>query len=275
MGIGAVGAGVTRDVKVAVTGPASLAQGFALWRHRPGLMLLGALPALIVLVLLVSGFVALLSFSDTLADWMTPFLDGAGEGVRDTLRLALRLGLVVGYGLASWLTFVALTLMVGDPFYARIHAQTELILGPPVPVSEVGFWRAVKDSLRLLAFGLVLALTVVLLGLLPVVGTVVGAVAGFVVSGRLLAGELLARPLEARGLDAAARKPLLAANRWRVLGFGLCVQACFVVPFGAVVAMPAAVVGATRLARGLLGEPCPTWDEAAARVSPGPVDPTR
>jgi CysZ protein len=81
---------------------------------------------------------------------------------------------------------------------------------------------------------------------------------GLVVSGRLLASELVARPLEARGLDRAARRELLRRNRAGMLGFGVATQAFFLIPLGAILVMPAAVVGATSLSRDLLGQPAPT-----------------
>ena len=65
---------------------------------------------------------------------------------------------------------------------------------------------------------------------------------------------VLGRPLEARGLDRHARRTLLRAPRAPVLGLGMATQACFLVPLGAVVAMPAAVAGATMLAREVLAE---------------------
>lgn len=92
-------------------------------------------------------------------------------------------------------------------------------------------------------------------GLLPLVGTAVGALLGLAVSGWLLAGDLLARPLEARGLDASQRTALTRGRRSSVLGFGVTVQAFFLAPLGAVIVMPAAVVGATMLARDLVEGP--------------------
>ena len=50
-------------------------------------------------------------------------------------------------------------------------------------------------------------------------------------------------------VDRAARKALLKDHEPTMLGFGVAVQLCFVVPFGAVLMMPAAVVGSTMLAR--------------------------
>ena len=96
---------------------------------------------------------------------------------------------------------------------------------------------------------------VLLVGFLPVVGPLVGAVLGLLVSGRLLASELLTRPLEARGIDRDARRALLRRTAAAVLGFGVATQLCFLIPLGAIVVMPAAVVGATGLARDLLVDP--------------------
>ncbi len=97
----------------------------------------------------------------------------------------------------------------------------------------------------------------VLTGLVALVsvGLVVGLVLGVAVSGRLLAAELVSRALEARGMDRAARAEVLARDRGAVLGFGVATQLCFLVPLGAVAVMPAAVAGATMLARDLLDRP--------------------
>jgi CysZ protein len=100
--------------------------------------------------------------------------------------------------------------------------------------------------------GALSGLVVAGLGLVPAIGGVVAAVSGFVVAGWLQATGLTAAPLERHGLDREARAALLRSQRWRVLGFGLLVQALFLVPLGAVLVMPAAASGAARLAHGLL-----------------------
>ncbi|MDO3395557.1 EI24 domain-containing protein [Nocardioides sp. SOB44] len=238
----------------AVAGAAYVGRGLGTWRRRPGLMLLGAVPALLVALVVLGALVALLANLGDLVAWATPFADAWAEAVRGLLRVGLAVLVVIGFLLLASVTFTALTLLVGDPFYARIWRETEAALGGPVPSSGLSAWRSAADSLVLLAIGLATAVGVLLVGLLPVVGAVVGGVVGLAVSGWLLAGELLARPLEARGLDRVARRAVLRGQRARVLGFGVATQACFLVPLGAVAVMPAAVVGSTMLARDLLGE---------------------
>lgn len=223
-----------------------------MWRERPALMVLGVLPALLVLAVLVAGFVGLLFSVGDLVSWATPFLGDSGFG--DVGRWLATVAVLAAYLFAGWTLFVALTLTLGDPFYAKIWRETERMLGGEVPDQEVGAWRSSVDGAALVTRSVMLALVVAALGLVPVIGTVVAAVLGFSVAAHLVAQELLARPLEARGLDAAARRALLRPHRSTVWGFGLATQACFWVPFFAVVAMPAAVVGATVLARELLDE---------------------
>lgn len=227
--------------------------GLGEWRRRPGLMLLGIVPALLVLLLLGAGFVALLFFVGDLVAWATPFADDWGDAARGILRFLLGVVVVLGAGFLAVLTFTGLTLAIGDPIYEKVWREYETSLGPPVPADDgVGWLRSAYDSLVLVVLGMLATLCVFVVGLVPVIGTIAGPVVGFLVAGRLLAGELLSRPLAARGLDRAAQKALLKPHRGAVLGFGAGIQLCFLVPGGAVLMMPAAVAGATRLARDIL-----------------------
>lgn len=236
-------------------GPSYLVRGLGTWRRRPALMLLGMVPALLVLLAVLAALVALLLHVGDLVAWATPFADDWTGGLRDLLRLGLAVLVVLGFVVVSSLTFTAITLTVGDPFYEKIWAETERMLGGDVPDQGPGFLTSVKDGAALAGTGLLLGLGVFVLGLLPVVGAVVGLVLGVTVSGRLLARELLSRPLEARGMDRVARAEVLRRDRATVLGFGVATQLCFLVPLGAVAVMPAAVAGATMLARDLLERP--------------------
>lgn len=236
------------------SGASYVLRGFTMWRRRPGLMLLGMVPALVVSAVLLAAYVVLLLQLPDLVRWLTPFVDGSADLVRVLVRLSVALVIVVGALALAASTFMGLTLAVGDPFYARIWRETELMLGGSVPDGELGTWRAARDAVVLMVVSVAASVVVVIVGLLPLVGTVVGALLGLAVSGWLLASDLLARPLEARGLDAAQRTALTRGSRSSVLGFGVTVQAFFLAPLGAVIVMPAAVVGATMLARDLVEE---------------------
>ena len=230
-------------------GAGYLLRGLRLWRERPALMLLGIVPALIVAVFVAAALVALVLYADDVVGWATPFADDWGDAVRGLFRGALYLVVLGGAVMMAIVTFTGLTLAVGDPFYEKIWKEVEVSLGGDVPDRGIGWIRGAIDGLVLVALGIGTAVVVFVIGLLPVIGTVVGAVLGLVVAGRLLAGELVSRPLEARGMDRAARAALMRRHRGAMLGFGVCVQACFLVPFGGILVMPAAVAGATYLAR--------------------------
>ncbi|MBM0124907.1 EI24 domain-containing protein [Pimelobacter simplex] len=233
-----------------------LLRGLRLWRERPALMLLGIVPALIVAAFVAAALVVLVLYADDVVGWATPFADDWDDAVRGLFRGALYVLVLVGAVMLAIVTFTGLTLAVGDPFYEKIWKEVELSLGGDVPDRGVGWIRGAIDGLVLVALGIGTAIVVFVVGLLPVIGTVVGAVLGLVVAGRLLAGELVSRPLEARGMDRAARAALMRRHRGAMLGFGVCVQACFFVPFGGILVMPAAVAGATYLAREALeGQP--------------------
>lgn len=230
-------------------GAGFLLRGLRLWRKRPGLMAFGMVPAVLAAAVILTLLVLLVVFADDLIAWATPFADDWGSTLRSVFRLALYLVVLVGAGLLSVVMFTGLTLAIGDPFYERIWKQVEISLGGDVPDRGVGWVRGARDGLVLIGMGLLTALVVFVIGLVPVIGTVVGAVLGLVLGGRLLARELVSRPLEARGMDRAARDALMRPHRRAMLGFGVCVQACFLIPLGAIVVMPAAVAGATYLAR--------------------------
>ncbi|MRX42184.1 hypothetical protein GJR97_00415 [Agromyces sp. Q22] len=232
-----------------------LLRGFGFWRRDPGAMLLGLVPAAIVFAALVWGLVALGIGLPGLVDLATPFADVWAEFWRTAFRTVVAVVVFAGAAVLAFVTFTALTLIVGDPFYERIWAAVETDAGGLPPGEGPGFWSGVRGSLVLVLQGLLSAILVGLVGILPVIGALAAAVLGAVLTGRLLARELTARALDARGIPLEQRRELLRANRWRFLGFGVATQLCFLVPFGAVATMPAAVAGATLLARSATDEP--------------------
>ncbi|MFE5408009.1 EI24 domain-containing protein [Microbacterium sp. NPDC056569] len=246
-----------------IGGVGMLGRGFAQWRRRPGLMTLGLVPAAIVGLLFLAGLIALSASLPALTDAMTPFAD-RWPGVWATVfRIAVGTALLGAALVLVAVSFTALTLLVGEPFYERIWKAVETEAGTPQFASDYGFWRSVADGLSLIARGVGVALLAALIGLIPVVGGVASTLFAVVFTGWLIADELSSRALTARGLTRRARKELLRRRRARVLGFGVATQLCFLVPLGAVATMPAAVAGATLLARSLL-DPAPPAARAQA-----------
>jgi len=250
-------------IRSLLAGAGDLLRGFAMWRTRPGTMALGLVPAAIVALLVLAALVALGATVGDLVTWMTPFADSWDAGWAIALRVAVGAALFGATILLAAVTFTAVTLTVGDPFYERIWRAVETDEGGEVPDEGPGFWRAAVSGAVLVGVGALNAALVLLVGFVPVVGSVTAAVLGVVLSGRLLARELTGRAFDARGIDGGERRRMLRGHRARMLGFGVATQLLFLLPGGAVLTMPAAVAGSTLLARRVLAD-----DDASARPSP-------
>jgi CysZ protein len=226
--------------------------GFAWWGRRPGVMALGLIPAAIVAVLFSAGLIALGVSMPWIVTSVTPFAEGWVPVWREIFRWALGTALFGGVLVLGVVTFTAVTLIAGDPFYERIWRSVEQETGGVVPDVPYPFWRSVGDGVRLVGKGILAAIVAALLGLVPVVGGVLGAVGGLLFTGWLLADELTSRPFTARGMSRQQRRNVLGHHRGLALGFGVATQVCFLIPPGAIAVMPAAVAGSTRLAQRML-----------------------
>ncbi|MFJ8580446.1 EI24 domain-containing protein [Micromonospora sp. NPDC093277] len=241
-----------------LSGVGLLLRGIGLYVRSPGLMLLGVVPALISGALFAAAFAALVYFVDDLAALVTPFADDWPTTWRGLVRVVAGLALLGLGGLLGVLTFTAVTLVIGDPFYEKISERVEDRLGGTPGAVEVPFWaslrRSLADSLRLVAVSVLVGVPLFAAGFIPVVGQTVVPVIGAAVGGWFLALELVGAPFYRRGMGLAQRRSLLRADRPTTLGFGVAVFVCFLIPLGAVLVMPAAVAGATLLARRSLGQ---------------------
>ncbi|MFB8386442.1 EI24 domain-containing protein [Microbacterium sp. NPDC055910] len=244
-------------------GVALLGRGFGYWSKRPGLMVLGLVPAAIVGALFLAGLIALAVSLPGLTEALTPFAGSWPALWATVIRIAIGTALLGAALVLVAVTFTALTLLIGEPFYDRIWQAVEEDLGDAGVGAAYGFWRSVCDTVGLIARGAAIALLAALTGLIPVVGGILATILGLLLTGWLLATELTSRALTARGILPAARKDLLRRHRARALGFGVATQLCFLVPGGAVATMPAAVAGSTVLARTLLDADTARRGEAA------------
>ncbi|MER5523486.1 EI24 domain-containing protein [Streptomyces sp. NPDC002677] len=220
----------------------------------------GLLPGLITLVLYAAALVVLAIWGEDLVAWATPFADDWSSPWLGLFRGFLTAVLFVFGLLLAVLTFTAVTLLVGQPFYENLSEKVDADVSPDgtAPESGLPFWRelwiSARDSLRVLVRAGLWGLLLFALGFLPLVGQTVVPVVGFFVTGFFLTEELAAVALQRRGVDLRARLALLRSRKTLVWGFGTPLGLAFLVPFVAVFLMPGAVAGATLLARDLLGE---------------------
>jgi CysZ protein len=153
-------------------------------------------------------------------------------------------------------TFTAVTLVVGDPFYERIWRDVESRLGDaPGEVSQSlmrAIGRGIGDGVRMLIPAVGVGILLLACGFIPVVGPIIGAILGAVFGGWLLVVELTGFAFDARGFTLGERRRALKTRRSVAVGFGAAAYLVFLVPFAAIVAMPAAVAGAAMLSRDTL-----------------------
>ncbi|MFE5733147.1 EI24 domain-containing protein [Streptomyces sp. NPDC056528] len=218
----------------------------------------GLLPGLVTLVLYAGALVGLGYGADDLAAWATPFADDWTSPWLDVLRGTLT-ALVFVFGLfLAVITFTAVTLLIGQPFYESLSEAVDRSEGGEVPESGLPLWRelwiSARDSLRILLRVAFYGVLLFACGFIPVVGQTVVPVIGFCVSGFFLTEELTSVALQRRGVEFKERLRLLRGRRSAVLGFGVPLTLAFLVPFVAVFLMPGAVAGATLMARDLRGE---------------------
>lgn len=245
-------AGVVSEFFVGV---ALVGRGFAYWARSPGRMALGLLPAAIVGVLVVAAVVSYLLNADSVTTAITSFADDWEPIWRDLLRVALGIALLVGFLALTARVYTAVTLLVGGPFFERIQQAVDRSIGGMPEGRGLGFGASLGATIGLIAITVVGSLAIALLGLIPVVGNLLAIVVGFWFTARGLSRELTLAPYLSRGLRGPERRAALRGRRARALGFGVAVQACFLVPLGAVAVMPSAVAGGALLVRQTLGEP--------------------
>ncbi|MFJ6459708.1 EI24 domain-containing protein [Streptomyces sp. NPDC091387] len=229
------------------------------WVARHGRWLgIGLIPGVITLVVYAGALVGLGYGADDLAAWATPFADDWSSPWLGLLRTTLTV-LVFAFGLfLAVITFTAVTLLVGQPFYESLSEEVDRAEGGEVPESGLPLWRelwiSARDSVRILVRVALYAVLLFALGFVPVAGQTVVPLIGFCVTGYFLAEELTAVALQRRGMVLKDRLVLLRGRRLLILGFGVPLGLAFLVPFVAVFLMPGAVAGATLLARELVGQ---------------------
>jgi len=241
------------------TGAGLLGRGLGLVLSRPRLLGLGIVPALISGLLYAAALTTLIIYVDDLAVAITWFADDWASGWRDVLRVFAGLAVLGVAGLLTVLTFTAVTLVIGDPFYEKISERVEDRFGGVPDAVELVWWRSMGrslvDSLRLIGISILFGVPLLLLGLIPVVGNILGLVLGGAVGGWVLAIELTGVPFQRRGQRLRQRRAALRTERPLAMGFGVAVFLCFLIPLGAVLLMPAAVAGGALLARKSLHQP--------------------
>lgn len=236
----------------------------------------GMIPALITLVGYVVALYFLGGWAGDIADWATPFADDWGSPWQGLLRTALAAIVFVGGLMLSVLTFTAVTLLVGQPFYEELCEKVDETEGGAPTPPDTPLWRellvSARDSLHVLVRAAGFGVLLFAGGFIPVIGQTVVPVLGFLVSGFFLTVELTSVGLQRRGVPQRERIRLLRSRLGLAFGFGVPLVLAFLVPLVTVVAMPGAVAGATLLARDLVPVEEEPEDEDGEEDTPSGAD---
>lgn len=227
-------------------------RGLGILLRSPRLLLIGALPAVLTALLLLGGMIALLYRIEDLSALVTPFADGWAEGWRAAVRVAAGVALVGAALVVGLISFAALTLAIGGPFYEHIAEKVEDDLGAAPGGPELPWWRllgmGLRDGVLLVLRSLLFTIPLVAAGFIPVVGQTVVPVLLALVTAWFLALEFVAVPFYRRGIDLRRRRALLGRRRALALGLGLPAVLLCAIPLAAIVVMPVAFVGGVLVA---------------------------
>jgi CysZ protein len=234
-----------------ITGVRFFGRGLGILLRSPRLLLLGALPAVLTTLLLTGGLVALAFWIDDLAALVTPFADDWASGWQTAVRITagvMVFGAAITIGLIS---FSALTLAIGAPFYEAIAEKVEDDLGL-APGEDLPFWRALglglRGGLALVLRSLLFTIPLVIAGFIPVLGQTVVPVLLALVAAWFFALELVAVTYYRRGMTLKEQRKTLAKRRGLALGLGLPASLLCVIPLLAIIVMPVAFTGGVLVA---------------------------
>lgn len=244
-----------------VAGMRLLGRAARLLAGQPRLFVIGLVPALITMVLFGTAFVLLVIQLDEIAAWLTPFAEDWAAPVRQGTRLLAGIAVLVAAGMVGVVSYTAVTLLVGGPFYEYLSETVEDRLGPvpggtAPPERAPGAWmlflRGIRDSVLLVAASIMCAVPLLVAGFLPVLGQTVVPVLTVTAGSWLLALELVGVPFARRGLRLGERHRALRGRRLLSLGATVPAYLLCAIPFAAVLVLPVATVAGTLLAREVL-----------------------
>lgn len=223
-------------------------EGLVYLSYYPWLWRYGIVPVLLNLIITALVFFGLImavfsSFS---------YIDGwFPEGwFYAILKVLTGLGFVllaIGGALVSWLI---LQVALCGYFYGLLARQVELQLGtPPEELREASLFAEVKDVTIDIAVLIVINLGLLLLNLIPAVGSVLALVGGFYFNSFVLGREFFDYPLALRGWRRPEKLAFARERRANTCGLGLAVMGLYLVPFVGAVFLTTAVAGSVLLHR--------------------------
>src|SRR5690348_12990775 len=125
--------------------------------RSPRLLRLGALPAVVTALLYLAALVVLARYLGELVGLLTGFAEAWSPGARQLAEVVVGIALVAAVALVSVLTFVAVTLAIGGPFYEKLSEIVDDTVGT-VPGGPGRSWLgSARDGLLLVGLSVLVA----------------------------------------------------------------------------------------------------------------------
>ncbi|WP_250656678.1 sulfate transporter CysZ [Alkalimarinus coralli] len=147
--------------------------------------------------------------------------------------------------------FVAVANLIGSPFYGMLSEKVEKKLTGQAPGEDDGWKellaivpRSIGREIRKLMYYLPRALLLLVLGIIPGINLVAG-VLWFGFSSWMMTLQYVDYPADNNKVSFADLKRFASGRRWPSLSFGMLVYVVAMVPLVNLIAVPAAVCGAT------------------------------
>ncbi|MFZ5365135.1 MAG: EI24 domain-containing protein [Patescibacteria group bacterium] len=149
-------------------------------------------------------------------------------------------------------TFVALTNVIGAPFYEILSRKTAELLvidqleTPHGAVDSIKiFAESIGGGIKRLVIFTVSQLALLLISLLPLIGATVITIFNIFITAWFLAMEFLDFEFDRREWSFDKKMAVFKKNKWSMLGFGLAIFVGSMIPVFNLIFLPGAVVSAS------------------------------
>jgi len=236
------------------SGLRDLGRGFAALRAHPRLWAWVIAPAVITLVLLAAVVLGIRHVTEPVTGWLVAHLP---ESLARTASTVLGTLIGVALWIGAWIVFVPVAGMITGPFAEQLseNLEAELTGRPAPPFSWSAFLHGavlgILHGVRRIAVSLVGLVLVLVIGFVPVVGTIAAVAIGIWFAATSAAYDCYDAVLARRSMAYGAKMAYLAGHRARTLGLGAAVAGALLVPGLNLIALGVGAAGATVAAHAL------------------------